>query len=350
MKQARGAKAGAKKKSTAIAKRGVGMALDVDQARLLLARTHDVEKILDIKDGAKLAVEYRRVSGAGRDSMNDALEIVLRAQRRFGEFLVENGLGKGRPKNAEASTFSLGRLEIERHEALRCRKLAKSDEQKFEDHIITVRSKGDRLTMSGALAAISDEPTYKSDEWYTPANYVELVRDVLGSIDLDPASSLKAQTVVGATLWYGKAEDGLAHDWAGRVFLNPPYSNPAPFVAKLLEALGTGDVPEAIVLTNNTTDTEWAQSLLDASAAVCFTRGRIAFDQVDKEGRRTEIPNTRQGQIFFYLGNDADSFVEAFEEFNFDADKEPIRNAILRPSAPLYVPAEAEESDAEAAQ
>jgi DDE superfamily endonuclease len=46
-------------------------------------------------------------------------------------------------------------------------------------------------------------------EWYTPAEHVELVREVLGGIDLDPASNDKAQEVVRAAAYFTKADDGL---------------------------------------------------------------------------------------------------------------------------------------------
>ena len=63
-------------------------------------------------------------------------------------------------------------------------------------------------------------------ESYTPAKYIEAARQVMGGIDLDPASNTHAQQIVKATKWHGVNEDGLLQAWHGRVFLNPPYAYP----------------------------------------------------------------------------------------------------------------------------
>lgn len=63
----------------------------------------------------------------------------------------------------------------------------------------------------------------ENDEWYTP---VEIIRS-LGEFDLDPATSPEAYSLNhSAKHIYTAKENGLKQDWIGRVWLNPPYSNP----------------------------------------------------------------------------------------------------------------------------
>jgi ParB family chromosome partitioning protein len=139
---------------------------------------------------------------------------------------------------------------------------------------------------------------------------VEQVREVLGAIDLDPASCDAAQAVVRAGRHYTVADDGLAQPWSGRVFLNPPYSMPTieRFVDKAIGHHRAGDVPAAIVLTDSATETGWAQALLAASAATCFLEGRVRFWQ---PGRKAPSSPPR-GQMFAYLGPDPARFRKVF--------------------------------------
>ena len=63
-------------------------------------------------------------------------------------------------------------------------------------------------------------------EWYTPANFLEGAAEVLGAIDLDPASSAAQQAcaAVKATRYFTIADNSLEQRWRGRVFLNQPYA------------------------------------------------------------------------------------------------------------------------------
>ena len=147
------------------------------------------------------------------------------------------------------------------------------------------------------------------DEWHTPAEIFPLVRAVLGRIDLDQASNAEAQKIVKAKRFYTKANSSLDHRWRGRVWLNPPYSQPliAQFVSKLLHEHRAGRVTAAILLTNNSTDAEWFHQAMAAAEAICFTRGRIKFCKSTRE-----VGAPPQGQAFFYLGHERSRFIQIF--------------------------------------
>ena len=148
------------------------------------------------------------------------------------------------------------------------------------------------------------------NEWYTPSNLIECARSFLGTIDLDPASSALANETVRATTWYGVERDGLAQPWHGRVWMNPPYARGLieRFVERLMESHLAGDVPEALILVNNATDTRWFHHLQSAphrhTLALSY---RVKF--VSPEGRD---PNAMQGQVVVYLGSRRAEFALAF--------------------------------------
>lgn len=152
------------------------------------------------------------------------------------------------------------------------------------------------------------------NEWYTPEQYVEVAREVLGRIDIDPASSDYAQETVKAGTHFTIDEDGLAQEWNGTIWMNPPYSQPhiQQFIEKLVAEVRGKRTTAAIALTHNYTDTEWFHIAARACDAICFTRGRIKFFNPDGE----EAAPT-QGQAFFYFGDDVDKFAEEFSVFGF---------------------------------
>lgn len=152
------------------------------------------------------------------------------------------------------------------------------------------------------------------EEWYTPAMYIKAAKDVLGTIDLDPASSLAAQETIQAKRFFTAEDDGLIREWPGHIWLNPPYTQPLieQFVDKLIDEYISGHITEAILLTHNYTDTAWFHKAEAMASRLCFTRGRIKF--VNPEGKEAA---PTQGQAFFYLGNNPERFSEVFSAFGF---------------------------------
>jgi hypothetical protein len=156
------------------------------------------------------------------------------------------------------------------------------------------------------------------NEWFTPVEYLELVKQVFGGeIDLDPASSAKAQKQVQAKQFFTKKDNGLKKEWFGKTFLNPPYAQPdiGQHVDKLLEEIAAGRVKEAIILTHNYTDTKWFRSAASISSAVCFTNGTDAFpSRVTFESPSGEKAQPTQGQCFFYFGDNVSKFASVFAD------------------------------------
>lgn len=155
------------------------------------------------------------------------------------------------------------------------------------------------------------------NEWYTPKEYIDAAKDVLGVFDLDPASNPAANDVVGAVQFFTAEDDGLKHSWGGKVWMNPPYASSliGQFAEKLASHAEAGHVTEAVVLVNNATETAWFSRLSQVATALCFPRGRVKFWA---PGKAPATP--LQGQALLYIGGNQAKFIERFASFGIVAE------------------------------
>jgi phage N-6-adenine-methyltransferase len=115
----------------------------------------------------------------------------------------------------------------------------------------------------------------ESDQWNTPKAVVELVKQMLGEIDLDPCSN-DGKANVPAKKVYRREDDGLQEKWKGRVYMNPPYGDVVgDWVSKLIAEYEAGNVKEAIALVAARVDTKWFQTFEPYN--IGFVRGRLTF-------------------------------------------------------------------------
>ena len=121
---------------------------------------------------------------------------------------------------------------------------------------------------------ITEQTKTTSDDYYTP----KWIFDTLGlHFDLDVASPPHA-THVPCDRYYTQADDGLAQDWYGRVFMNPPFSKPTPWIHKWLDhGNGIAIVPIS--------QGAWFHYLWQHEAKVVLPQGRIKFiSNVENKG------------------------------------------------------------------
>ncbi len=160
-----------------------------------------------------------------------------------------------------------------------------------------------------------------TNEWYTRGVYIEAAREVMGSIELDPASCSAANAIVKAERYYTQEQNGLAQEWRARsLWLNPPYGQSAKmrgmhlstiklFVDKCLDAYQRGDVQQAIILATTEVNAKWFYPLWQYP--ICIPDHRVNFIVPTRQHTYSQM----FGTCFVYLGPSEQRFVDVFTRF-----------------------------------
>lgn len=315
----------------------------VDRAAQTLASARTSAEVIEARDMAGVAYDAAKVAGRiarAKDAHDDIIAKVYRAQadalliearakaRLADEYDAAQERGEvatdGRPKTVEgdnvlppATAADLGLRRDQIHEAREIRNFEREQPGDLERFVSETAERGEEPTKSKARAHVRGTFGTGENEWYTPADLIERARAALGGIDLDPASSAMAQKAIKAGAYYDEKRNGLAHNWGGRVWLNPPYAQPliSQFMEKLRDEYQAGRVKAAITLTHNYTDTRWFQDSAAVASAICFPRGRVKF-----EGASGEVASPTQGQAFMFFGVDPSPFIHGFSDLGFVAE------------------------------
>jgi DNA N-6-adenine-methyltransferase (Dam) len=163
----------------------------------------------------------------------------------------------------------------------------------------------------------SATPPSDPDCWRTPNTaeqpIVDLVKQALGGqIWCDPCAD--AGHKIPAVVHYDQSDDGLSefNVWTKTVFINPPFSNPLPWVEKTCLSIARGNASaEVMLLKSGTLSNVGTGELINKYAsAVCHWRGRIYF--LNDEGK--PVKGSDFDCVFVYFGDRLDLFRSAFEK------------------------------------
>lgn len=111
------------------------------------------------------------------------------------------------------------------------------------------------------IQKLKERPAGYSDEWYTPPTLVQ----ALGKFDLDPCAGPMNHAKTNYR------EDGLGKPWKGRVWCNPPFSDPEPWIRRM-ESHGNG-----ILLVSANVKTAWLRAALKKTGGVMIPNKQPNF-------------------------------------------------------------------------
>jgi hypothetical protein len=126
-----------------------------------------------------------------------------------------------------------------------------------------------RVDALGGMGGALHDPERRSIEWFTPPH---IFAKLLLTFDLDPCAPAGGVPWIPARRHFSIEDDGLAQEWHGRVWLNPPYGREAGVWARKLASHGDG-----IALVFARTDSAWFQEVARQADAICLVAGRLSF-------------------------------------------------------------------------
>lgn len=295
-----------------------------EDAKKSVALLTEIDDVKDKLDKSQAVAEYMKRAG-DTELATKAAKYSIYCQRQAGILLTGMEKNKGAEGNQSnqhsrevqstntTTPKTLSEIGITKDQSSQFQKLASIDENKFDEVVENQIDNGAIPNRSKTLKLASGDHNIATkhtgnNEWYTPSEYIESARSVMGSIQLDPASNEIAQETVKADEFYTINDDGLNYDWTGKnIWLNPPYSSSE--IKQFIEKITDTDINQAVILTNNSTDTTWFKKLSEWCDLICFTGGRISF--YSKDGQKTSPTN---GQAFFYKGSQEDAFIQEFKQ------------------------------------
>lgn len=152
-------------------------------------------------------------------------------------------------------------------------------------HVRTRAPTGEAHQIAMLAPPVTLETAISSDDRCTPPDVLACVAALWpAGVALDPCWN--PWSLVRAQLQWTKRDDALAQDWVHQlgklatlngptIWLNPPYSNPFPFVRMLARTVDEVH-GEALALVRHDSTTEWWR-YVEGCDALCLVRERVRF-------------------------------------------------------------------------
>ena len=282
----------------------------ISEAERMLAEATTLTEIRTVLTLAETAKQLARKAHLGLHAQNHAAAISLEAQAKADAAVKEararGDLSISGQRNDLIDPVdkvpTLADIDVSLDEAAAWAKVGAVSPEARRAYVVAANEAKEEVSRAGLLKWRPSAGLMSSDspEWYTPPHVIAAVVAALGAIDLDPCAD--PGRTVPASEHFTEEDDGLAREWHGRVYMNPPYGPAIPaWVDHLVAEHHAGRVEASVSLIPARTETDWWAAF--GTQTVCFIHGRLSF--------------SGQGAAPFpsaviYLGPDDASFVESF--------------------------------------
>lgn len=252
----------------------VSASLDVAELEQLESDAlHAIESVTEPGEAERLLAKVRAVQEAqrlariGADYEKRWGVVRLKAERKYGELL-------GPAENKGQATVTRSDSGAERMAASRARQVAEVPDEVFDGYI----EQADEPTRAELLRTSKNRQgnlapllSSKTDKWATPQDLFDKLDEEFG-FELDVCAD---ETNAKCERYFSEADDGLAQDWTGTCWMNPPYGEViGDWVAKAKAAAEQGAT--VVCLVPARVDTAWWWDNC-RYGEVRFLRGRLKF-------------------------------------------------------------------------
>jgi phage N-6-adenine-methyltransferase len=239
---------------------------ELEQLRATVAQLDTVDAAKELADRAAAAQTWARRARLGQDAVNTAAEVKLRAERRAGELLsAARGAAKRLPNGTIADA------DISLDQSSEWQALAAVPDEAFDRAVGEAKADGE-VTRSGVMRRAMDvHYSSETDLWSTPQDlYDELHAEFGFTLDVCAIpDNAKCPN------YFTAEQDGLAQEWRGVCWMNPPYGDA---IARWVEkAYRSGQEGATVVcLVPARVDTGWWWNHC-RYGEIRFLRGRLKF-------------------------------------------------------------------------
>jgi phage N-6-adenine-methyltransferase len=151
-----------------------------------------------------------------------------------------------------------------------------------------------------------------NDEWRTPKTFFKNLDKHVGGFDVD-LCAYRGNNLVKK--YYTMHDSCLEHDWKGKCFCNPPYSNIEPFLKHAIgEVYGFG--LEVWFLIPSNFEQYYHDLIFDMKEfveAIYFIKGRISF--LDNNNKTVGSPRFNNILVHYKFGYDPIKFYTVDRDF-----------------------------------
>lgn len=147
--------------------------------------------------------------------------------------------------------------------------------------------------VSGKRYLGSQTPDVVKDLWATPKEVIDFMIKRYGKYDLDAAATPENAV---CDKFYNEQQNCLKRWWGSKkhVWLNPPYSNPLPFVEKAAEQARNGNQIDTLL--NADSSTAWFRLAQMRAAEIIWIVADIEYEVTDDE---VVIESSHSGRLAF---------------------------------------------------